>query len=349
MLVGAQRMRQISNSLAVRHSGRARSWCLPALAIALLGAISVLLGEERARAEPELDLSWSTKGPFAGCPDRAWAMARIESAIQGAPRANVPVGVKAIVEIEKRGSGFLLSLRTAIGDAHGERTIEGADCSQLAEAAVLVVVLSLEHADQESALRNSAPQTDAGAPTREPRTPDAAPPRAQPARLGFALRPELVAELGLADYRRPTLGPGLAFGLSWGRYRAELSGLWLLGEARARELDVALQLFAGQVRGCALFGAGRVRGGPCLGLELGAARARRAAANVDKRTFWAATTLALRLAVALGYRLSLVLDGGAALSWGQLRLERATDAGRETIHESRIAQFRTHLGLEIGF
>src|SRR5262245_585225 len=135
-------MVQISNSLAVRHSRRARSWCVPALALALLGTIGVISGEERARAEPELNLSWSTKGTIAGCPERAWALARIESAIRGTPRADVTVGVTAIVEIEKRASGFLLSLRTAIGDERGERTFEGADCSELAEAAVLVVVLS---------------------------------------------------------------------------------------------------------------------------------------------------------------------------------------------------------------
>src|SRR5437870_3902379 len=111
-------MRQISNSLAVRYSllrprghahfqlsrslrrRRGSTW----VRTALLATIGAFLCSGRARAEPELSLSWSTKELLPSCPDRAWAMTRIESEIRRAPAADVTEGVHAIVEIAKSGS-----------------------------------------------------------------------------------------------------------------------------------------------------------------------------------------------------------------------------------------------------
>jgi hypothetical protein len=341
-------MRRISTSLAVRHPGLRRAWPT----ISLLCAISLLFARERAAAEPELSLSWSTKEPLSSCPDRAWAMARIESEIKRAPSADVSEGVQAIVEIEKRGSGYLLSLHSAVGGVQGARSIEGVDCRELAEAAILIVALSVSEADDARAHKSS----DAGAASeRAPQQRGEAAHAPEPAlratqpRLGLFLRPEFVLELGLLK-QRPTYGPELALGLEWGHYRVELAGLWLIGEAAAKGREIALRLAAARVRGCALFGAGRARGGPCAGVELGDALGKNTESGVQNHTFWGAGSLAARLALALGHRLSLVLDAEMMASWGRLRF-LGSDAGmtQGTVLASYWVQLRTHLGLEISF
>jgi hypothetical protein len=150
--------------------------------------------------------------------------------------------------------------------------------------------------------------------------------------------------------RRPTLGPELALGVEWGHYRAELGGTWLIGETSAKGREIALRLAVARVRGCALFGAGRARGGPCVALELGDALGKNAASGVENHTFWAASSLAARLAVALGLRLSLVLDAEMMASWGRLKFLGASEnMTRTTVLASQPLQLRTHLGLEISF
>jgi hypothetical protein len=344
-------MRRISDSLAVRHPGRSRAW----FPISLLCAISLFfalsLDPRRAAADPELSLSWSTKEPLPACPDRAWAMTRIESAIKRAPTADVSAGVHAIVAIEKRGSGYLLSLHSTVGTERGERTIEGADCHELGEAAILIIALSVSEADDARARNAEAAasvkrekERAAGARSPEPQRP------AQAAPVGFFVRPEFVLELGLLK-RRPTLGPELALGVEWGHYRIELAGSWLAGETSAKGREIALRLAAAQLRGCALFGAGRARGGPCVGLEFGDALGRNTESGVKNHTLWAASSLAARLAVALGLRLSLVLGAEMMASWGQLKLLGASEDRTRTtpVLASQWVQLRTHLGLEISF
>jgi hypothetical protein len=340
-------MRQISNSLAVRYRGLG----FASAKLALLAAISWLLSADHARAEAELSLSWSTQEPLPTCPDLAWAMARVESEIGRAPRADVRDGVHAIVTVEKRAAGFLLSLRTTVGGAQGERVIEGDDCGELSEAAILIVALSVSEAD-EARVREQTRGPSANVPAERagamPVTSTAGG-SADAAKLRFVLRPELVFELGLLK-NRPMLGPGLALGVSWGRYRIETAGTWLLyGQPQLDSEEIALTLGAARVSGCALFGATRVRGGPCLGVELGQVRARNPQANVDNRTLWAAAALTARLLVALGWRLSLVLDADLMASWGRLELLRVENGQSTQLLESPPVQLRTHLGLELSF
>jgi hypothetical protein len=342
-------MRQISTSLAVRYRGLG----FASAKLALLAAISLLLSAGRARAEPELSLSWPTQESLPGCPDLAWAMTRIESEIGRAPRADVHDGVHAIVTVEKRASGFLLSLRTEVGGAQGERVIEGDNCVELSEAAILIVALSVSEADQARAREQNGGSNARDPSERTGAKPDASTASgsaARGARITFLLRPELVVELGLLG-KHPTLGPGLALGLAWGRYRVEAAGTWLLyGQREVDTEEIAVTLGAARVSGCALFGATRVRGGPCLGVELGKLRARNTQTNVESPTFWGAAALTARLLVGLGWRLSLVLDADLVASWGRLELLRAMGSGQSTqLYESLPVQLRTHLGLELSF
>jgi hypothetical protein len=346
-------MRQISNSSAMRRLSRvllAREHRSPWLELTLIATIAMFLREGSALAEPELALTWSLKEPLAACPDPAWAMTRVASQVGHAPTADVSEGVHAIVEIEKRDAGFLLSLRTRVGSSHGKREIAGGNCLELSEAAILIIALSVAEASEVRAREQTTP------PARSPSLETAQEPRSVRAggndkagRLGLLVRPELVVELGLLS--TPTLGPGLAFGLAWGRYRAELSGTWLAyGEMDTSGQQIALRLGAARVSGCALFGAGRVRGGPCAGVEFGDVQARNTESGVENNTWWGAASLAARMLVTLGASLALVLDADLVASWGRLRFWRAIEGqGLEQLHASWPVQLRTHLGLEISF
>jgi hypothetical protein len=339
-------MRQISNSVGVRDQA------MLARALVLLAAIGPLLCADRALAEPELSLTWSAGEPLSTCPDHAWAMTRIASEIGRAPSAQVPEGVHAIVTIEKRAAGFRLSLRSDVGSAHGQREIEGDNCSELSEAAILIIALSVAEAGEARQRESTSPPTSPkeGSENKAPESESVQTGRRTAAtRLGVLLRPELVVELGLLQ--SPTLGPGLAFGLEWGRFRVELAGTWpLSGEMETAGEQIALRLGAARVSGCALFGVGRVRGGPCLGVELGDVRGRNTETGVQNHTLWAAASATGRLWVALGWRLALVFDVDMVASWGQLRWYRTQEDGqRTTLFSSQPVQLRTHLGLELSF
>lgn len=332
-------MRQIENSLAVRYSGLG----LSAAKCAWLAAISLLFfGVERAHAEPELTLTWSPEAALSACPDHAWAMARVESELGRSATSEVQSGVRAIVAIEKRAAGLLLSLRTEVEGAQGERVIEGDDCRELSEAAILIVALSVTEADEARVRERAASSPAPNANDASTRNGTGATER----QLGFVVRPELVVELGILR-NKPMLGPGLAIGLTMGRYRVEAAGTWLLyGQVEAKGEAVSVQLGSARVSGCALFGKTRVRGGPCLGVELGQVKAESTRTDV---TFWGAASATARLWVALGFRLALLLDADLMASWGQVSLLRMENGQSSELFHSLPVQLRTHLGLELSF
>jgi hypothetical protein len=234
-------MRQISDSSAVRQQGRRSVWAVRVL----LAIVGFLVGAGHAQAEPELSLSWSTREPLSACPDLTWAMARVARELGRTPSAEVQQGVRAIVTIEKRAASFRLSVATEIADAHGERVIEGENCRELSEAAILIVALGVSEADEaraRDAEKAASPKVVESAPAAK----DEAHARPKPAaqRLGFLLRPELVVELGLLR-AQPTLGPGLALGLEWGVFRVEAAGTWLVfGTLRKDGQEIGLRLGA---------------------------------------------------------------------------------------------------------
>jgi hypothetical protein len=176
-------------------------------------------------------------------------MTRIESEIKRAPAADVTEGVRAIVEIEKSDSGFRISLRTQVGSARGERTIEGASCRELSEAAILIVALSVAEAgDERARAGRKDPGVDASSsPTRAAQPGEQA---SKATQLGFLMRPEIVSDFGLLG-SQPMLGPGLgkimvAVGIVNIPIFARLLRSSILAQ---KQNDLVLAAKAGRVRG----------------------------------------------------------------------------------------------------
>jgi hypothetical protein len=89
--------------------------------------------------ELPLRLSWSAPD---GCPSASSVRAEIRRRVDLAAGGQVSDLISAEAEIRATSSGaFQLSLRTTVGQTVGERELSGPDCSQLADAAALVLAL----------------------------------------------------------------------------------------------------------------------------------------------------------------------------------------------------------------
>jgi hypothetical protein len=315
-------------------------------------AIAQLAESRIARAEPELSLHWSAPSTGAGCPDRAWALDRIAAQLGRSPRADAARGVQARVEIATAGSGFVLSLHTTWNGETGQRTLQGAHCSELGEAAILIIGLSVNEAsEQESSATKTAPAGSSAAAGGAAKTGAPPTPRSAPSRLGAFVRAEAVLGVGL--WNRPAFGPGLALALELGMFRAEISGSWFPPLTIHKQgLDIDASLGAARASGCLLFGQGRVRGGGCLGVEFGGARTNNAAASRQDHTWWGAGLLGGRLHVQLISRLSLVASADLLLALTRLSfasVDAETGESAPPLHQSQLLQLRASLGPELRF
>jgi hypothetical protein len=328
--------------------------------LTFLLAIAWLWPLQSAHAEPLLVLRWSTPPSDTSCPDLAWARARIETQLGQSITRDVTRGVNADVAIVGSAKGFTLSLRTTWNDEIGARTLEGARCTELSDAAILIVALSVSEAHEQAETEaHLAAQGATTSPTKGSATAPVLPPQRGPSKpvLGAFLRADALIDVGLWD--RPTFGPGLTLGLEQGMFRAELSGLWfppLTLRAKGREIEATL----GAVRasGCLLFGARRVRGGGCAGAEFGGVRAHNAAASRTPRTWWGAALVGGRIQVALIARLSLVASADLLVALTQLEFSSrevsasASDTAPDqisTLHRSERLQLRASFGPELRF
>jgi hypothetical protein len=335
--VGAQ-----GPALAIR-AGVTRPHAI-ATSVLMLFALAAVWQPLPVRAEPELSLRWTASS--AACPDLAWAEARIAEQLGRAPRADVARGVHAEVAIEAGPKGFVLRLQTHFQEQVGSRTFEGARCDELSEAATLVISLSVSEASEQIA----------AAPPQPPKPAESAPPPAPPPNprsakaLGGALRLEAMMQVGLWD--RVVFGPSLALGLTRGLFRVELAGYWyppLTLEQQGRSIDASLG--AARAIACALFGSGRVRGGPCVAAELGGARSEnRATTGTKDHSWWSAASVGGRLQVQLVWRLSLVVSADLVVGLTQLRFLSLDENGQpQPLGESKPLQLRASLGPELRF
>jgi hypothetical protein len=362
-------MRDASTKNAARPRGRLASSpcklsgsplgsCLWQLAFVL--AIAPLWSLQSAQAEPLLALRWSTPPGDTTCPDLAWAHARVEAQLGQPIARDVARGVNADVAIASSEKGFSLSLRTAWNGETGARTLDGARCTELSDAAILIIALSVSEAhEQAKAEAEVAPRPASAASIEQsaqaPSTPRVREPR-KPG-LGAFVRADALMDVGLWD--RPTFGPGLSVGLELGMFRAELQGLWfppLTLRAKGREIDATLGAL--RASGCLLFGARRVRGGGCAGAEFGGVRAHNPAASRTPRTWWGAASVGGRIHVQLISRLSLVASADLLIALTQLEFSsREVSASPAdtapdqvtTLHRSERLQLRASFGPELRF
>lgn len=338
--------------MAEASTGRAAIACALAAQIArgVLASIAHGVCASAAHAEPALSLAWSA--PEA-CPDRAWAEQRVAAQLAREPSVDVAQGVQASVTIARSARGYGLSLRTSMAGAAGERTIEGGTCQELAEAAALIIALSVSEASEPSA------RTDVTEPASPPPSTPVKDARAtqRPAHVAlFALRADALLDVGfLSPFG---YGPAFAFAYQYSVWRAEVAALWIAPRVvEAENADagsVRASLWAARGGGCALFGRWRIQGGPCAGAEFGqalgtgageltrAARARRP---------WLAAFLGARVNVGLIAKLSLVAEADLAVSLARPRfVSRVADASdTEAVHEPSAAQLRVNAGLELRF
>jgi hypothetical protein len=324
----------------------------PLCACGALGALLVIAQlscASGARAEPELTLSWDVP---AACPDATWARRRIAAQLAREPAAEVAQGVRASVTVEPRAKGFALQLRTVVAGASGERTIEAAACEELAQAAALIIALSVSEASERAASNPPEPPP-AKAPTPEP---------AEDAQRGsretlLALRADVLLDYGFFD--RIGVGPAFALAYQYGVWRAELAALWIAPQRMTADDpqagSVESSLWALRAGGCALFGSWRVRGGPCAGGEFGQARGVGGDELNDARTRrprWIAGFVGGRLSVGLLAKLALVVEAdlNVRLAGPSFVIQPADESAEPlTIHAPAPAQLRATLGVELRF
>jgi hypothetical protein len=328
-----------------------RGTCAPlgrsACALATLLAVAELSYASSALAEPELNLAWSVP---AACPDVAWARRRIAAQLAREPVAEVAQGVHASVAVEPSASGFALQLRTVVSGTSGERTIHADSCEELAQAAALIIALSVSEASEHGASPN--PPEPPSPPART-----STPAQGNARNTLLALRADVLLDYGFFD--RLGFGPSFAVAYQYGVWRAELAALWIapqIVDADDRAAgSVEASLWALRAGGCALFGSARIQGGPCAGGEFGQASGR-GTHDLDRpsehREPWIAGFLGARISVGLIAKLALVIETDlSVLVVGPRFATKPADGGSENlpIHAPAPAQLRANAGVELRF
>jgi hypothetical protein len=226
-------------------------------AFACLAATLVSVGEAAPSQADVLALTLSWQAP-AGCPDQASERAEIHRRLAGADRrATEPIVANG--EIRRDPSvGYVLSLRTVVGDTTGERVLSGQDCLELAQAAALILAMLIN------------PEAVQGEPPSPPPAPPSPPPPSPPrAAIGGGL--DALLAMGVL----PGWAEGLALRFFYGRgiisASAQVAGflpkekrapVWPGATASFYRLDSALEI-------CATKTVGQRFGGTlCLGGSL---------------------------------------------------------------------------------
>jgi len=272
--------------------------------------LATLAAPPRADAEPSrgVDLEW--RAP-PGCPDEAWARTAIDAYLgQRAHESFKPIAVR--VEITAAPGGRWRAALSVGGGANGSRTFEGATCSRVGDAAVLIVALML---DPVEVVAQMEPRVEA---------PRGAPPVAEEPRVverPDATRIELAVQAAgdAGSLPEPTLGAGLGAGLRSGRLSMELDLLaWVPRRAFGGPTPSSggeIRLYTASLRGCwgSMRGLGlvlapcaRAEGGISSGTGFGIAE------PASSQNFWGAAFLGFLIRQASVQRLGawLAIEGG---------------------------------------
>jgi hypothetical protein len=287
-----------------------------ALLRAGLAAILLLPTSARVRAEEPhvagLELSWDADDE---CPERD-AVLQTVAALLPEPRVHAEGNavVAAEVRVERLPDRRFRAQIHLRGATAGDRQLEGADCRRVAEAAALIIALTLDPLG-----------TTAGVVERSPAG-------GGDEQLRLAIGARAAGDIG--SLPQPSLGAGVVLGAQLGPAHAALEAVaWLPRVTGAGASDGGsgeIGLFSAALRGCYdLVSSGRQRlgFGPCLGAEAGVSTGRGIAvlAPARRNGFWGAALaglsvrqlgrgpglgswLSLELAVPL-YRPTYAIDG----------------------------------------
>lgn len=266
----------------------------------------------------EVPLRWDAPPT---CPDVASVLRRVDSLRQPAARGAPSRLLQARATVTHEAAWRLL-LHTETRAEVGERTLSGASCAEVAEAAALILALAADGSDGSP---DAPPPVEQLAPPPPVVTPAPPPPAAlspaPPARPRVAAWRVHVRAEGLLDVGTlPAVAPGasVALGVSRGRWRAELAGLVLVSQRAEVTPGVGgdIGLAGALLRGCfALVHAGvsldacaAFEGGWMSGQGVGVVDAQR-----DGGARWAARVgLAARVRITGSVRLRAALEPGVA-------------------------------------
>ncbi len=331
-----------------------------------IAALAVLAGLSEPAA-PRVVVRWDAP---AGCPDASSVSEsiRLLSAAEvlegdeaaGAPQEGAELVATGSVTLGAEGYGLSLTLASARNTQ--VRQLEAADCTVLARAAALVVVVALDPVELAMRLPEREPQPQPELvpnpepalepdpvpapepiPEREPE-PVAQRERAPPLRLNLGpLEYGVGVGIGVSALALPGVGPALDLSPFLGvrRVHARLVAQYRTPRRRALEdnpnAGARFQLAAGGARLCpnVVPRDGRIRVPLCLGIDLGAVIGSARGDNVrnpgDATSFWSAGTLEAGVAVQVARWVSVTaaFEAGIALSRPRFVLE-----GGGVLHES---------------
>lgn len=226
-------------------------------------------------ASEAVDLEWDAP---AGCPDLASMRARIEAERVDTDAAVEPVRLRARA-IPPASDAEPWRLELELGDG-GPRTIEGESCAAVADAAAVMVAISLDAgADLEAPAVPPAPSEEPSAPIErdpaspvdtppEPREPSTPPPRIEGDRRPPTSRASrgrsleiviggvgAVHGLGLPA---PGGGVGGRLGVRWGPLAIAATGMHFIRRERAviEDVSAAFRLTVAAIEGCGVLARG---------------------------------------------------------------------------------------------
>jgi hypothetical protein len=215
--------------------------------------------------------------------------------------SNRPVKYRVVIT-RVNAAHFRAQIRSEQDPAGGERVVDGTDCTGVAEAAALIVSMTLD---------------PLGSTTNIHKTSELGRARAQ-AVSHWSLGASIGTDLG--SLPEPSLGAGIVLAHQTGRVYASVSATAWLAQSVVRNATVGgghIDLFSAVLRGCwsALRSADNgVELAPCLALELGTSTGRGVGVldPVTRAGFWAnpLVGLSLRQRSSRGLQASLALEAG---------------------------------------
>lgn len=225
-----------------------------------------------------IDLEWIAP---AECPQHDAVRDAIDLNLAREPMPDALVGVRAWGSVTAQGDRWELRVRTALGEREIERVVTAASCTELAEAAGLVIAVDLDplrvlqqnRRPPEPPPREPARTID-DAPVLRRRVPERPPPPPQQ-RPSFDVRVGGLGELGSLTAFRAGVWAG--FGVVWRRARLDVAGqYWAPRRVTpfTSHPDAGVRVSQGgvAVRGCYVPTTRRLGFATCGGLETGVAR-----------------------------------------------------------------------------
>lgn len=328
----------------------------------ILLALTSLWGEPPPDAP--VHLQWSAP---EGCPPVEYVRARTEALLgRGLDDPRHPQ-VDARVIVERRAGRWSAALELATGDGRRARTLRAASCEALADAAALLLAVTIDPTARLAGLAGAV----AAAPTdRAPvDVPTDVPVAERPAVVQELARPRPSPPAGARPDRRPHALVGLAFalqgggapglalgaagavGLGWRRARLLLLGSYA-APASPRAIAPGARLHTTQgwaaLAGCAVFARGRFAAPICGGWFAGSIRgvATGLARAGPLRLPWTGLVVGVGLRVALHRNVAATFD---ALALVPVVRPSFVVEQLGVVHQAAAVAASGQLGLELRF